>query len=208
MEMTGCSAHDGHDHLVKLLLIGDSGVGKSSLVSRFTRGKFRPDPKPTSTNNIVARHVCVDGKVFKVQIVDIPGINSSYSDISTEVLSTNGALIVYDVMSLSTFENAEKWYKELQIANGEIEVMLIGNKSDLVNDFVSTTCTDAGKELAERESLGFIETSAKDNKNVEKAFVEVVTLIFEKLIENDTMDAINAHAFPEMSSEGLKENVF
>ncbi|KAL7585240.1 hypothetical protein Lser_V15G46162 [Lactuca serriola] len=201
MEMTaGCSAHDGHDHLVKLLLIGDSGVGKSSLVSRFTRGKFRPDPKPTSTNNIVARHVCVDGKVFKVQIVDIPG-NSSYSDISTEVLSTNGALIVYDVTSLSTFENAEKWYKELQIANGEIEVMLIGNKSDhLVNDFV-TTCTDAGKELAERESLVFIETSAKDNKNVEKAFVEVVTLIFEKLIENDTMDAINAHAFPEISSE-------
>lgn len=181
-----------------MLLVGDSGVGKSSLVSRFTRGKFKPDPKPTSTNIIAARHVYVDGKVIKARIVDVAGY-SSYSDISRELPSTNGALIVYDVTSHSTFTNAEKWYRELRIAHDQIEMMLIGNKSDLINDSVTTTAI-AGKAFAQRESLGFIETSAKDYRNVEKAFVQVVTRIFQKLFKNDIRDAINA-LVPAISSE-------
>lgn len=174
--MNSSSAEDGHDHLVKLLVIGDSGVGKSSLLSRFTRGKFRLEPNPTTTNNIVVRHVYVDGNVVKARIVDIAGIHRyrAFND-DIQAQNANGALIVYDLTRYSTFKDVEKWYKELQIANVEIEIMLIANKTDLMEDSV-TTFIEVGKSFAERDSLSFNETSAKDDRNVEKAFAEVLEL--------------------------------
>ncbi|GJY66883.1 putative ubiquitinyl hydrolase 1 [Tanacetum coccineum] len=191
--MAGCNVEDGHDHLYKLLLIGDSCVGKSSLLSRFARGEFRPDYNSTTTNNVVARDVYVDGKIIKAQIVDIAG-NHKYRDFSTDVQMQNvvGALIVYDVSRCSTFEDVERWYRDLKIANGEIEVTLVLNKTDLVKDSV-TSYSEAGKSFAERVLVGLIETSAKDGRNVEKAFAELIGRIFRK-INNNTMGAIDTHA--------------
>ncbi|GJZ10661.1 putative ubiquitinyl hydrolase 1 [Tanacetum coccineum] len=191
--MAGCSVEDGHDHLYKLLLIGDSCVGKSSLLSRFTRGEFRPDHNPTTTNNLVARDVYVDGKIIKVQTVDI-ACNHKYRDFSTDIQMQNvvGALIVYDVTRWSTFEDVERWYTELKIANGEIEVTLVLNKTDLVKESV-TSYSEAGKSFAERVLVSLIETSAKDGRNVERAFAELITRIFRK-VNNNTMGAIDTHA--------------
>ncbi|PWA83383.1 small GTPase superfamily [Artemisia annua] len=194
--MAGCRFEDGHDHLYKLLLIGDSCVGKSSLLSRFTRGEFRPDHNPTTTNNVVARDVYVDGKIIKAQIVDIAG-NHKYRDFSTDVHMQNavGALIVYDVTRHSTFEDVERWYRELKIANGEIEVTLIGNKTDLVKDSV-TIYAKARRSYAERVSVSLTETSAKNGINVEKVFAELISRIFRKVNNiNDTMGAIDTCAF-------------
>lgn len=201
--MSDCSTEDGHDHVFKLLLIGDSSVGKSCLLSRFTRGEFRLDPKPTTTNNIAARHVYVDSNIIEAQIVDIAG-NHKYRDFTTDVQmqETVGALIVYDFTRHSTFEDVERWYIELQIANDEIEIILIGNKSDLVKNSV-TSFTGVGKTFADKVSLSFIETSAKNNINVEKAFAELVTRIFKKVIEDDAIDAAGAPVVsPAISSEG------
>ncbi|PWA62451.1 TRAF-like family protein [Artemisia annua] len=200
--MAGCRFEDGHDHLYKLLLIGDSCVGKSSLLSRFTRGEFRTDHNPTTTNNVVARDVYVDGKIVKAQIVDIAG-NHKYRDFSTDVQMQNvvGALIVYDVTRCSTFEDVERWFRDLKISNGEIEVTLIGNKTDLVKDSV-TTYAEAGKSFAERVSVSLTETSAKEGINVEKVFAELITRIFRKVIKNDTMGASDTHA-SSFSSEDI-----
>ncbi|CAH9135514.1 unnamed protein product [Cuscuta epithymum] len=175
--MAGYKAQDEYDYLFKLVLIGDSGVGKSNLLSRFTKNEFNLESKSTIGVEFATKSLTVDGKVIKAQIWDTAGQERYRAITSAYYRGAVGALLVYDVTRHVTFENVSRWLKELRDhTDPNIVVMLIGNKSDLRH--LVAVRTEEGKEFSERESLYFMETSALESTNVENAFTEVLTQIY------------------------------
>lgn len=174
--MSGYRGEDEYDYLFKLVLIGDSGVGKSNLLSRFTRNEFNLESKSTIGVEFATRSLEIDGKVIKAQIWDTAGQERYRAITSAYYRGAVGALIVYDVTRHATFENVGRWLKELRDhTDPNAIVMLIGNKSDLRH--LVAVSTEEAKALAEAESLYFMETSALEATNVENAFKEVLTQI-------------------------------
>ncbi|XP_037491376.1 ras-related protein RABA1f isoform X2 [Jatropha curcas] len=169
-------ADDDYDYLFKVVLIGDSGVGKSNLLSRFTRNEFSLESKSTIGVEFATRSIHVDDKVVKAQIWDTAG----------QERGAVGALLVYDVTRHVTFENVERWLKELRDhTDANIVIMLVGNKADLRH--LRAVSTDDAKGFAERENTFFMETSALESLNVENAFTEVLTQIY-RVVSRKTLD--------------------
>ncbi|CAI0449184.1 unnamed protein product [Linum tenue] len=176
--MAGYRPEDDYDYLFKLVLIGDSGVGKSNLLSRFTKNEFNLESKSTIGVEFATKSLSIDGKVIKAQIWDTAGQERYRAITSAYYRGAVGALLVYDVTRHSTFENVARWLKELRDhTDPNIVVMLIGNKSDL-RHLVAVQTEDA-KAFSERESLYFMETSALTATNVESAFTEVLSQIYK-----------------------------
>uniref|UniRef100_A0A8C7LY52 Ras-related protein Rab-11A n=1 Tax=Oncorhynchus mykiss TaxID=8022 RepID=A0A8C7LY52_ONCMY len=123
---------DEYDFLFKVVLIGDSGVGKSNLLSRFTRNDFNLESKSTIGVEFATRSIQVDGKTIKAQIWDTAGQERYRAITSAYYRGAVGALLVYDIAKHLTYENVERWLKELRDhADNNIVIMLAGNKSDL-----------------------------------------------------------------------------
>jgi Ras-related protein Rab-11A len=117
---------------VPVVLIGDSGVGKSNLLSRFTRNEFNLDSKSTIGVEFATRSIQVDTKTIKAQIWDTAGQERYRAITSAYYRGAVGALLVYDISKQQTFENVTRWLKELRDhADSNIVIMLVGNKSDL-----------------------------------------------------------------------------
>ncbi|KAL3643538.1 Ras-related protein ric2 [Castilleja foliolosa] len=192
--MAGYRAEDDYDYLFKVVLIGDSGVGKSNLLSRFTRNEFSLESKSTIGVEFATRSLTVDGKVIKAQIWDTAGQERYRAITSAYYRGAVGALLVYDVTRHSTFESVERWLKELRDhTDPNIVVMLIGNKSDLRH--LVAVSTEDGTSFSETESLYFMETSALDATNVDSAFTEVLTQI-DRIVSKKTIDAGDAPSVP------------
>ncbi|MGH0179783.1 UNVERIFIED_CONTAM: hypothetical protein FKN15_002221 [Acipenser sinensis] len=165
---------DEYDYLFKVVLIGDSGVGKSNLLSRFTRNEFNLESKSTIGVEFATRSIQVDGKTIKAQIWDTAGQERYRAITSAYYRGAVGALLVYDIAKHLTYENVERWLKELRDhADSNIVIMLVGNKSDLRH--LRAVPTDEAKAFAEKNGLSFIETSALDSTNVETAFQTILT---------------------------------
>ncbi|KAI7741762.1 hypothetical protein M8C21_000606 [Ambrosia artemisiifolia] len=180
-------ADDDYDYLFKLVLIGDSGVGKSNLLSRFTRNEFSLESKSTIGVEFATRSIRVDEKVVKAQIWDTAGQERYRAITSAYYRGAVGALLVYDVTRHVTFENVERWLKELRDhTDSSIVMMLVGNKSDL-RHLRAVTSEDA-KTFAEKENMYFMETSALESSNVENAFTEVLTQIHQ-VVSRKALDA-------------------
>ncbi|CAN1283543.1 Ras-related protein RABA1c [Linum perenne] len=193
--MAGYRAEDDYDYLFKVVLIGDSGVGKSNLLSRFTRNEFSLESKSTIGVEFATRSLTVDSKVIKAQIWDTAGQERYRAITSAYYRGAVGALLVYDVTRHATFENTERWLKE---------VMLVGNKSDLRH--LVAVSTEDGKSFAERESLYFMETSALEAVNVENAFAEVLTQI-HSVVSKKSMEAGEDGSGSNVPSKGEKIDV-
>ncbi|KAL1202109.1 Ras-related protein RABA1a [Cardamine amara subsp. amara] len=130
--MASYKADEEYDYLFKLVLIGDSGVGKSNLLSRFTKNEFNLESKSTIGVEFATKTLKVEGKVVKAQIWDTAGQERYRAITSAYYRGAVGALLVYDVTRQSTFENAARWLRELRgHTDPNIVVMLIGNKCDL-----------------------------------------------------------------------------
>jgi Ras-related protein Rab-11A len=115
-----------------VVLIGDSGVGKSNLLSRFTRNEFNLDSKSTIGVEFATRSIQVDSKTIKAQIWDTAGQERYRAITSAYYRGAVGALLVYDISKHQTYENVTRWLKELRDhADANIVIMLVGNKSDL-----------------------------------------------------------------------------
>uniref|UniRef100_A0A3B3T2M8 small monomeric GTPase n=1 Tax=Paramormyrops kingsleyae TaxID=1676925 RepID=A0A3B3T2M8_9TELE len=163
-----------YDYLFKVVLIGDSGVGKSNLLSRFTRNEFNLESKSTIGVEFATRSIQVDGKTVKAQIWDTAGQERYRAITSAYYRGAVGALLVYDIAKHLTYENVERWLKELRDhADSNIVIMLVGNKSDLRH--LRAVPTDEARAFAEKNGLSFLETSALDSTNVETAFQTILT---------------------------------
>ncbi|XP_031114931.1 ras-related protein RABA1d-like [Ipomoea triloba] len=202
----GYKAEDEYDYLFKVVLIGDSGVGKSNLLSRFTRNEFSLESKSTIGVEFATRSLNVDGKVVKAQIWDTAGQERYRAITSAYYRGALGALLVYDATCHSTFESVERWLGELRDhTDPHIVVMLVGNKSDL-RHLVAVSTEDA-KSFAERESLYFMETSALESTNVDAAFGEVLTQIYDVVSKKSIHNGENGTQSSAVPSHGEKIEV-
>ncbi|XP_059313513.1 ras-related protein RABA2a-like [Lycium barbarum] len=170
-------AEEEYDYLFKVVLIGDSGVGKSNLLSRFTRNEFVLESKSTIGVEFATRTLQVEGRTVKAQIWDTAGQERYRAITSAYYRGALGALLVYDVTKPTTFENVSRWLKELRDhADSNIVIMLIGNKTDLKH--LRAVATEDAQSFAEKEGLSFIETSALEATNVEKSFQTILSEIY------------------------------
>ncbi|KAJ0914500.1 putative small GTP-binding protein [Helianthus annuus] len=182
---------DDYDYLFKVVLLGDSGVGKTNLLSRVARNEFSHKSKPTIGVAFTCRSIQVDDEVAKAQIWDTSGVERYRGITSAYYRGTCGVLLVYDVTRHETFENVTKyWLKEVRDhADSSIVIMLVGNKVDL-SHLRDVTVEDA-KAFAEKENIYFMETSALESTNVVNAFTELVTKICHNRIVRPKGQMIN-----------------
>lgn len=159
----------------KIILIGPSAVGKTSLINRYVKNQF-VDYKPTLGVDFLLKEVTLDDSHSKLSIWDIGGHEKFKTLHQSYYSGTNGALLIFDLTRRKTYEEMDQWYKEMvEILGRKIPFMLIGNKRDLIKKRKGGPIPDdeAG-EYAESHGSIFIKTSAKTGKNVEKAFIELV----------------------------------
>ena len=181
------AAESNYDYLFKVVLIGDSGTGKSNLLSRFTRNEFSLDSRSTIGVEFATRSINLDGKTIKAQIWDTAGQERYRAITSAYYRGAVGALLVYDIAKHSTYINVSRWLKELRDhADSNIVVMLVGNKSDLKH--LRAVPTDEAKAFAAENNLSFIETSALDASNVEQAFQNILTEIYH-IVSNKALQS-------------------
>ncbi|KAF7129753.1 ras-related protein Rab11D [Rhododendron vialii] len=165
------------DYVFKVVLIGDSAVGKSQILARFARNEFSLDSKATIGVEFQTRTLVIQHKSVKAQIWDTAGQERYRAVTSAYYRGAVGAMLVYDITKRQTFEHIPRWLEELRAhADKNIVIILIGNKTDLEN--LRAVPTEDAKEFAEKEGLFFMETSALEATNVETAFVTVLTEIF------------------------------
>jgi len=177
------SKDDEYDYLFKVVLIGDSGVGKSNLLSRFTRNEFNLESKSTIGVEFATRSIQCDSKTIKAQIWDTAGQERYRAITSAYYRGAVGALLVYDISKAVSYENVERWLNELRDhADSNIVIMLVGNKSDLRH--LRAVQTEQAAAFAEKHGLSFIETSALDSTNVELAFQRILTEIYHIVAVN------------------------
>ncbi|KAL8160796.1 hypothetical protein V2J09_012285 [Rumex salicifolius] len=178
--MAFSSEEHTEDYLFKIVLVGDSAVGKSNLLARFARDEFYPNSKSTIGVEFQTQKMKIDGKEIKAQIWDTAGQERFRAVTSAYYRGAVGALLVYDVSRQQTFDSIGRWLNELQThSDMNVVTILVGNKSDL-NDVREVSTAD-GKALAEAQGLCFIETSALDSSNVNAAFQTVVKEIYDIL---------------------------
>ncbi|KAI9477927.1 MAG: GTP-binding protein [Benjaminiella poitrasii] len=180
---------DEYDYLFKLVLIGDSGVGKSNLLSRFTTNEFSLESKSTIGVEFATKNIEIEKQSIKAQIWDTSGQERYRAITGAYYRGAVGALVVYDITRRNSFQNISHWLKELrEHADSKIVIMLVGNKVDLSETSRAVT-TEEGVDLAQQDGFLFMETSALDATNVENAFEKVFMTIFDNLPAKTTTTA-------------------
>lgn len=178
----GNGTEEDYNFVFKVVLIGESGVGKTNLLSRFTRNEFSHDSRTTIGVEFSTRTVMLGTAAIKAQIWDTAGLERYRAITSAYYRGAVGALLVFDLTKHQTYTVLERWLKELyDHAEATIVVMLVGNKSDLSQ--AREVPTDEARMFAENNGLLFLETSALDSTNVELAFETVLKEIFAKVSE-------------------------
>ncbi len=166
-----------YDYLFKMVLIGDSGVGKSNLLSKFTRNEFNLDSKSTIGVEFATKRVVCEGATLKTQIWDTAGQERYRAITSAYYRGALGALLVFDITKAATFTNVERWLTELrEQVDSKTVVVLVGNKCDLSN--LRSVSEAQARLFAEQHALSYIETSALDGSNVETAFNNIISEIY------------------------------
>lgn len=170
------------DYLLKIILIGDSGVGKTNLLSQFVNNHFVSDSKTTLGIEFSTRIVQIGGKIVKAQLWDTAGHERYKSITSNYYKGAHGAILMYDVTNSATFNSLEKWIKDLRdfSDNDKLVTMLVGNKIDMN---VRSISTREAVDFAENEQFLFIETSALNDTNVNEAFTLLISTILQETLK-------------------------
>lgn len=168
---------DDYDYLYKIVLVGDSGVGKSNLLTRFTKNEFNSKSSTTIGVEFSTRTVEVQNKKIKAQVWDTAGQERFRAITNAFYRGAVGALLVYDITKHESYMNVEKWLKELKDhGDSKMVHMLVGNKSDLKH--LRAVPSEEAASFAEKNNLSFIEASALDSSNVDTAFENVLKDVY------------------------------
>ena len=174
--------------MLKLLLLGDAGVGKTSLLNQFVNREFTAQYKATIGSDFSSKQLDIDGKFITLQIWDTAGQERFQSLGPTFYRGTDCCILVYDVTKPSSFENIKKWRNEFSMQLGlsnadDFAFLLLGNKSDLPEKAVQQS---AAREFAQMNGdMLFYEVSAKTSDNVQTAFESIVKRALEKAPKDD-----------------------
>jgi len=180
---------ENYEMMFKVVLVGDSFVGKTNIMSKYLKNEFHEDSKATVGVEFGSRQFNIEGHSIKAQVWDTAGQERYKAITSAYYKGAKGAFVVYDITRKGSFESVERWVNDL-ISSGDkkITILLIGNKCDLEEQRQITK--EQGEEKAAKLDLAFLETSAFSGQNLDKAFEMMVNEIYKKfheemLAEND-----------------------
>merc|ERR1719270_1682182 len=176
-----------YDFLFKIVVIGDSGVGKSCIMLRFTEDVFNESFISTIGIDFKVKTIDVNGVTIKLQIWDTAGQERFHTITAHYFRGAMGIMLVYDVSDSSSFTNITKWMRSIQKDGGfDGQIMILGNKCDKEDSRVISY--GRGEVVAKAHRATFLETSAKQNINIEESFITISKLILEK-IQSDSAES-------------------
>ncbi|KAJ5070765.1 ras-related protein rabd2c [Anaeramoeba ignava] len=177
------------DYLFKISFLGDSGVGKSSLIYRYSDGTFIDSFISTIGIDFKIKKIETNGKIFKLQLWDLTG-NERFRLIPRSFYrGAHGIMLLYDVTNQDSFDNLKNWIQSIQEKAPEnVNIILVGTKIDLVSKKVIDT--ETGKNFAEQLGFSFFEISSKENINVDEAFHHFVHQIYQR-VNQDPQNNLN-----------------
>ena len=161
------------NYSIKIVVVGDSGVGKSNILNRYVHNEFNHDSKATVGVELNTKTYKVNDKIVKVHLWDTAGQERYKSITAAYYKGAKGSMIVYDITKLESFKSVDKWYKEIKEHGDKALIpMLVGNKCDLKH--LRTVDTITALEKAKSLSMPFMETSAAESTNVDLAFKQLI----------------------------------
>ena len=174
------------EYLMKIIIVGDSGVGKTNLLERYIKDEFHDSNRNTVGVDFLAKKLVLNRQSLKIQFWDTAG-QEKYKSISTAYYkSTQGVILVYDVTSRNSFLNVENWLQDIkEHTDNEIEFLLVGNKTDL--EAAREVTAEEAEAYAKEQELFFMEVSAKVNQAqcVNRAFETLFQEILKRMMERD-----------------------
>lgn len=171
-----------YDNLFKLLIIGESGVGKTCLLLRFADDTYTTNHLPTIGIDFKIKVVNQEGKIVKLQIWDTAGQDRFKTITKTYYKGANGVILTYDVTDLHSFKGIQNWMKQIdENASADVKKILIGNKCDKENREVTY---EEGLQFANEYKLPFFEASARTNKNVNEIFDHITKELIKYDLEH------------------------
>ena len=182
---------------MKLLLIGDSEVGKTSLLLKYTEHIFPEEHIATIGVEYKDKYIIKDNYNIRLQIWDTAGQERFHSITKNIYRNTNGVIFIYDITKKETFDNIKNWILDLQSASADIKGIILGNKNDLT-DKREVNMTDL-KELGENYKMPYMETSAKNNVNVNEGFELIVNELLQDKDENQIMEMFSRKTRSDLS---------
>ena len=185
--MLSQNANELYDFVGKIVVIGESSVGKTNILSRYCKNEFNKDVKMTIGVEFFTKIVSIDGKTIKFQIWDTAGQERYKSITKSFFTSTSAAIIVFDIADKQSFNKVDFWINEVtKYAKDELILLLIGNKCDLVDREV--TIEDINHKIKEHK-IDYYETSAMLNTNINNAFENLITKVYDKMKRlNDNLE--------------------
>lgn len=192
------------DYLYKVVLIGEWGVGKTNILTRYTRGEFLLGSPGTIGVQFSSKTIEIEEKRVKVQVWDMAGQDKYRAITSSYYRGAHGALLVYDITRMDTFRRLDFWIKELkEYVNEDCVIILIGNKSDLVH--LAEVKQQDGLNYSALHNLAFFETSALDSTNIQPAFNSLIQKIHSQKPQTSFPDSSPISTFGKQISLKITE---
>ena len=186
------------DFKLKIVVVGDSGVGKTNLIRRFIQDDFQSNSKATVGVEFFSKSFKINDNVFKIEIWDTAGQERYKSITAAYYKGAKGGLVVYDVTSKTSFDNVDNWVSEIkEKASTDMKTMMIGNKIDLKDE--RTVSTEEAMEKAKLLELPLMEASALDSTNVKQAFYDLLKEMYKEV--KKTIDVVEQ---AEKQNEGVQ----
>ena len=194
------------DYLFKIIVLGDCAVGKSNILSKYSKNIFNKSSKSTIGVELFTKFYKYENKIIKVNIWDTAGQERFTSMITTYYKGAKGALLVYDITRENTFKNIDIWLRELiSINSDKISLVLIGNKCDLT--LLRKVSQKEAQLKANKYKIKFYETSALDSSNINHAFEDLIKDIYIKTKNNYFKDVNNYNNNKYNSGFGLSRQM-
>ena len=170
---------DSYEFMFKIVLVGDSSVGKTNIMGKYLKNEFREDSKSTVGVEFGSKEFVIENHTVRVQIWDTAGQERYKAITSAYYKGAKGAFVVYDITRKGTFESVDKWVSDLKAtADKKITLLLLGNKCDLEDQ--RQISKDQAEQKAKSFEVAFLETSALSGENLEKAFEMLVNEVYKK----------------------------
>jgi small GTP-binding protein len=203
---------DNYEMMFKVVLVGDSFVGKTNIMSKYLKNIFQADSKATVGVEFGSKQFNIEGHSINAQIWDTAGQERYKAITSAYYKGAKGAFVVYDITRKESFESIDKWVSDLKAsADKKLTVVIIGNKSDLEDQRQVTK--EQGQEKANQLEVAFMETSALSGDNLDKAFDMMINEVYKKcheeMLAEDDLDIeggqdINLNKKPENTGNNKK----
>ena len=182
--------YEQEDYKLKIIVVGDSGVGKTNLINRFASDKFDINSKATIGVEFVYKTLKINKEVIKVEVWDTAGQERYRAITSSYYKGAKGAIIVYDITNEDSFNNVESWMNEVtKKGKTDMQFLLVGNKKDLINDRKVTE--QKGIDKAKELNMNLFEASALEKTNVNEAFNYLVKEIYLNIRKEKNINTNN-----------------